>query len=468
MSLFLSNAAIAHEPPKVVVIGAGLSGLTAAYRLQQKGFDVEVYEAKNRVGGRLFSVLIDGHAAELGGQNITDGGNPECTKALIEEMGLKTNGSSFPISCDYQENGKTFDVQKLLQSKNFDPESLKTQLTGLAETCSNMREILDGLISKDDPLYNALSVRVTAWEGGPLEKLSPSCAGTLYQQILGGLSVTHPAHREEETAIEFQYIEGGNSLLPKKLAEKLKGKIHLNSPLSSVSKDENGRYLLEFTNGTKTQADLLLFTMPCSVYSDIQFGEDVIPQERLDAIQRVEYGEITRILSPCPQAKERKVVMSDSLLTFRAPHLPYFTIYCVGANSRFDEEKVQKPYHQGLDLMQLQSDKTPSMARDELLASYSGPVAHSWPNDPYVKGSYSYIAAGQEETLRAIEEVEGEPIRTLFSPIDNTLFFAGEHTTLNLDGIGTIEAACESGERAARLIEKIASKQPVGLVKQCK
>jgi cation diffusion facilitator CzcD-associated flavoprotein CzcO len=40
----------------VAVIGAGLAGLTAAYRLQQRGFDVTVFEARDRVGGRVWTV----------------------------------------------------------------------------------------------------------------------------------------------------------------------------------------------------------------------------------------------------------------------------------------------------------------------------------------------------------------------------------------------------------------------------
>ena len=43
-------AGFANETPKVVVVGAGFAGLTTAYRLNQKGMDVHVYEERNRVG----------------------------------------------------------------------------------------------------------------------------------------------------------------------------------------------------------------------------------------------------------------------------------------------------------------------------------------------------------------------------------------------------------------------------------
>src|SRR5690349_13444828 len=78
---------------KVVVIGAGLAGLTAAYRLFQHGYkNVEIYEARGRVGGRVFSVHLTGprgdSIVELGGQNIPDGGEAPTLKALAHEMGL--------------------------------------------------------------------------------------------------------------------------------------------------------------------------------------------------------------------------------------------------------------------------------------------------------------------------------------------------------------------------------------------
>jgi monoamine oxidase len=73
----------ADTPKKVIVIGAGLAGLTAAYELTQAGHDVMVLEARNRAGGRVLTVrdFADGLYAEAGGERrkkfITgDGRNP--------------------------------------------------------------------------------------------------------------------------------------------------------------------------------------------------------------------------------------------------------------------------------------------------------------------------------------------------------------------------------------------------------
>jgi monoamine oxidase len=100
---------------------------------------------------------------------------------------------------------------------------------------------------------------------------------------------------------------------------------------------------------------------------------------------------------------------------------------------------------------------TPTIARDEPFAQYKTPVGHSWPNDPYIKGSYHNIAPGQEEVLTALQELDREMVKTLFAPIDGKLFFAGEHASILMDVPGTLEAACESGERTARMIQRLIS-----------
>ncbi len=448
-----SNETIQTEKPKIAVIGAGLAGLTCAYRLHQNGYDVDVYEARNRIGGRLFSVKINDVAAELGGQNIFDGGDAKATRSLIKELDLELIGKHYSLDAELHVDEKRYDLRELLKNQNYDPDELKEKLIGLAQDASNMQEIIDQLFEKTDPLYTALSVRLSAWEGGSPEKLSPLCVGTLYQQMLGGISETHPGSKDGTPAlIDVFSVKGGNSLLPKKLADSLGSHVHLNKPLVSLNKNGNG-YQLVFADGEKAEADLLVLALPASVYADIAFGETVIPSEKLDAIQKIEYGTVTRIASPLEEAQKLKAVFADSMLTLINPTLPYFTAYCVGESSRFTAETVEIPYKKALDLLDLPFKASPVMAKDEFLASYTVPVAHSWPNDPYVKGSYSYIAAGQEEVLTAIEEIDGVSVKSLFAPIDGTLYFAGEHTTILPDGIGTIDAACESGERAAQLIQ---------------
>ena len=73
----------------VLIIGAGIAGLTAGYRLRQAGVPVRIIEAQNRIGGRMFSLrnfFADGQVCELGGELIDT--NQTHIQALAEELGI--------------------------------------------------------------------------------------------------------------------------------------------------------------------------------------------------------------------------------------------------------------------------------------------------------------------------------------------------------------------------------------------
>ena len=77
------------ESVDVVVVGAGLAGLTAARRLQQEGRSVVVLEARDRVGGRILNhTFADGTIVELGGQWV--GPTQDRVLALADELGVGT------------------------------------------------------------------------------------------------------------------------------------------------------------------------------------------------------------------------------------------------------------------------------------------------------------------------------------------------------------------------------------------
>ena len=74
---------------EVVIVGAGIAGLTAAWRLRQAGVAVRVFEAQNRIGGRMLSLrdhFPDGQVIELGGELIDS--NHVRIRALAAELGL--------------------------------------------------------------------------------------------------------------------------------------------------------------------------------------------------------------------------------------------------------------------------------------------------------------------------------------------------------------------------------------------
>ena len=85
----LTPSARAAAAPRIVVVGAGLAGLTCAYRLEQAGYTAQVYEASDRLGGRCWTIrgaFADGQIGEHGGELIDQGHN--AIRNLAQELGL--------------------------------------------------------------------------------------------------------------------------------------------------------------------------------------------------------------------------------------------------------------------------------------------------------------------------------------------------------------------------------------------
>lgn len=438
---------------KVVVIGAGLAGLTTAYRLHQQGVDVEVYEARNRVGGRVLTAYVDGNIAELGAYNIADGGSAEHMHQLIEECGLELLKSELNWDCLYYSDGELVLVQEFFEEQFLSHQHLHAWLKDLAAQSNTMHDILQKIFHEDDPRYRTLAARISEYEGASLKQLSSWCVDTLYYMLIGGVAAAHPTHKEEVIT-----LKKGNQTLLQKMAETLGDRVHLKSPLCKVARAADGSYFLTFKNGNQVTADVLVLAMPCSVYSDIIFEGPVIPQEKLAVLQQLHYGNNAKILVSLPHASLKKVSpVDDHMVTFFDAHRGMMMMHYVGEASHFSEDTLAQRYQHCMPMLEKAFGKdcpafqTPTYAQDESFCSYEGPIGFSWPQDPWAKGSYVYLAAGQEKVLTDMHEVNGEVVKTLFAPHDN-LYFAGEHTSVLMNIQGTMEAACESGEKAARMI----------------
>jgi monoamine oxidase len=454
-----SSCFATSKKPTIVVVGAGLAGLTSAYRLQEKGADVHVYEARNRVGGRIFTAKIGNDIVELGGQNISDGGDAENIHRLINEMHLELKKHRINLSWSYF-NGEAFVPESLIRKNEIDPVHLKLQLDQASAKANNMLDVLKDLFTEEDPLYKVLCVRLAAYEGAPPQKLSPLYTNTLYQMLLGGICSAHPGHLNEENYVDIITLNDGNQVLPEKLAEFLGEKVHLNMPLITISKTLEGSYDLMFKNGQKVKADILVLAIPCSVYEDIVFEENVIPKEQLELIKSIKYGSNAKILIPFPKLPSQKTTFIDDRMGCFFADSNVLTLYYTGEAGLFSKNTISEAYLQERPMLESGFGNLcpplsfPVYAKDECMHCYQGSIGYSWPNDPYVKGTYSYVAPGQEILFTSIYEEDGEKVRALFRPIDHKLFFAGEHASILQEVHGTLEAACESGERTARMIQK--------------
>ncbi len=377
---------------------------------------------------------------------------------MIREFGLELTENRFNFDRFYFTGEQFIAVEQLRRDQQIHFEDLQSRLNVLAKKSKNMREVLDEILQEKNPLYRVLAVSLAAYEGGDIESLSPLYTQTLYHMLLGGLAAAHQSC-EEENHIDFSSIKRGNAQLPEKMAEALGPRVHLGHPLTKVAASSTGGFILMFQGGQKVEADLLVLAIPCPVYEEIVFEENIIALEKLEAIKNVRYGTNAKILVPFSKMPSKNEGFADDLVvSFFNSECNCLNLYYTGQLSYFSEKTIEERYSRERSMMEKGFGEvcppftSPVCAKDEAYISYEGPVGHSWPNDPYAKGSYSYIAAGQESLLTALENNEKEVFKTLFAPINKKLYFAGEHTSVLMDVPGTLEAACESGERIARAI----------------
>lgn len=489
---------------KISIVGGGISGLTTGYRIDKNDMaQLDVFEARGRLGGRILTARINGKITELGGYNLRDGGKAPNLKGIIHELGL-TVKSYFKKRDTQWKCTKYFDGNKIIFTKSrlkkcaFDLDSLHEHLTQLAEEYASMKEVIDALFPEDPILRAVFAAKVEDYEGAAVEKLSSHCVDTLYYHLRGALNSAYGY--DDDTTVPTEYVDGGNALIIEELGKKLDGKVHLNMPLERISKKTLDKpnsigklytYELTFTTGESRTADIVVLTIPCSVYKDIVFDEDVIPAERVDAISKVLYGTNSKIMLPVISAKKgASSSYTNGRATLRLDDNNHATIYYIGNNGIFSPETIESHFKKDKAFIENSYNIDPNLpqpicAQNKQFIDYEGPVGHSWLNDPYIKGSYSCVGVGQEKTFLALEEYAGEKVKTLFVPIDDTLFFAGEHTStlfeaageqvkkifasandgnnrpatqFDVDGLdvgGTMEAAVDSGNKAARIIENL-------------
>jgi monoamine oxidase len=444
-----------HHP--VVVIGAGLSGLTLAYRLLQKGIDVHVYEARQRVGGRLLTVKLNGVTVELGGQNLLDGGRAENIQRLIAELQLTTKRGKTRSRFHYYDGTGLINIDKVKHLSHLISERnrLRRFLKNIAEQSQNMSQVLHYLFASYPELYKLFAIRLMGYEGVSVERLSPYYVKTLESMLLNFESL----QKKEESYFEYMVIQEGSAQLAEKLRQRLGYRINLGLPLKALFKTPKNSYQLIFGNGQVVEADRVVLALPCSVYQDIDFGSDEVLQSRLSHIKAVAYGEQSKILVPINNSGNLYgIYANDRFVTFSmaTPHI--VTMYYINHHTSFLPETVQNVFKRDQPFLELiYQDRAVSQlqavyARCEHFVSYDEAVGYNWFCDPYSRGSYSCIEAGQEGTFTNVTDYRGEKVKNLFSPIDDRLFFVGEHTSILMDAIGTMEAAVEAGERTARIM----------------
>ncbi len=455
---------------KVIVVGAGIAGLVAAKDLLDHGYDVEVWEANPlRVGGRLFSVKVAGSIAELGGEDLLDGGDANYLIQYANQLGIKVNVDPNPyydIHFFGQDKKTVRNLDLFVEEKfPFDDSIDERTVDAMIEKAMSakpmvtMADFLQAFFAKQPKLLEYFDARTQTNEGVSTKEIDASYAKSSFRSQLWSniKTVRATSMKKKPIALSNTRFIGGNASLPLALAKVLGKRIRMGVKLDKIQVTKDGSYRLVPTRGRLVKAKYVVLAIPASMYKYINVEEGL-------------YKQWQQIVSSNVMARSGKVLVP---LTWNKE--PIGVAQSLSFVARLNQDrKVAALYFTNLE-----SKDTSAMldiARDhssfleqvfpatkvELGGKFETPVEQfaackegcvkNWSEEQFTEGAYSIIPPGKEMLLEDnIEYVCEQPILQLFSPYKNTLFFAGEHTSH--DARGTIIGAFESGIRAAKMLE---------------
>lgn len=393
---------------KVIVVGGGYAGMTAARRLAQAGYEVTVLEARDRVGGRIWShTFPNGGVIERGGERLPS----RFTRvwAMVEELGLQMYSEKVDRYGAEHDAGRRLavHVQQLVDSGR--------------RPISVADAVESSPLSDQEKTATMESLRASLGD-------EPARADL---QATASYGVTD----DPEDAIPYR-IRGGNQLLATRIAEQLGGdRVLLGAPVVAVRQSPGG-VVVEIEDGRSLSADAAVVAVPVPAVRGMTFSPE-LPAAQAEAYRRVGFGANAKCGFQLEEPLEARFIHEFS------PGAAYYSIY-LGAGPDGQTSNVMSVFSGGSDtLAALGADQGRPDTWVALVtaaipeAKPTGePLLTYWAGEKYTQGGYSFPSVGwtgqDDAQLRAVH---------------GRVVFAGEHTGGVL--YGSTEGAVRSGERAA-------------------
>lgn len=317
--LQMTKLANTQQPKHITILGAGVAGLVAAYELERMGHTVDIMEASNRIGGRVwthrFGSEVDAPYAELGAMRIPS--SHQHTLHYVREMGLADRLCKFVTVFEEQNafiniEGKIFkmkDAPRIFQQRYqgiFTDErySEKTRLFAawlktIVDTISpgSLRQSLDSDLKSHlmDELERLDLEPYFSEDGEKIDlqgfiKDNPSfrarCSKAL-DMFLGDIVV--------ETASDLLQIKGGTQLLIDRLVESIDAEINCNRPVVGIKVKQNYTQIDYLENGQRRSrnCDYVLCTIPFTVMRKMELSG--FDSRKLDSIHNTVYCPATKV-----------------------------------------------------------------------------------------------------------------------------------------------------------------------------
>jgi monoamine oxidase len=461
----IARPAAAAQPtsaPRVVVVGAGLAGLTAAYQIQRrKRWPVHIYEASQRVGGRVWTLR-----GTAGGQFVERGGGGINTRdtnliRLARHLGLTPLVDTwlhYPRSTAlFSFNGRTYTWPELRGGvRAIEDAAWKIwREIGYVPTHArhnhaawvwDHRSVADLIDATAHPRTTPAGSYVAHWFGGEYGTAATHASALHYVMDSGG------AYRGG--GYDERYcIPGGNDVLPTTLAARLPaGAVHLDRRLTSVVRRADGTYVLTFRSpGGPTQtvvADRVVLAIAPSMLRRVDLSRAGISSRHLQQIARQPLGTAAKLNlqflgRPWRDAGHTGDTSSDTTvqMAWSSQFQATDPATLVVLDNHQGDYDASTPAH-GLASSQVLHRALRHL--DQWYPTSSAVAipgeAHLdyWPNDPFVRGTWSCYDIGGFTAYGGVE-----------SRREGNLHFAGE-TTAPFVEHSTMCGAVTSGMRAAR------------------
>ncbi len=290
----------------VVIVGAGAAGLTAANELRKAGLSVVVLEARDRVGGRLWTDVIEGAMLEIGGQWVSP--DQDALIDTLAELGLETysryrDGDSVYIGPDgtaARFTGEVFPVS---------PETERV--------IGEITERLDAMVAEIDPdrpwahpraaEWDAISwdawlraqtdddeaVRNLAFATGSAMLTKPTHAFSLLQSLLMAASAGSYSNLVDADFILDKRVVGGLQQVPLLLAERLGDDVLLGRPVRELAWEESGG-VTAVTDDVTVRARFAILALAPVLYPRISFVPP-LPRLQQQMHQHISMGFVIKV-----------------------------------------------------------------------------------------------------------------------------------------------------------------------------
>ena len=460
-----ARAAYGADQPRIAVVGAGLAGLTCAYRLQQAGLVADVYEASTRVGGRCWTIDdFDPLVAEHGGELIDQGHTQ--IRQLAQELHLdldnllsaQPNGTEDFFYFDgkpYSFAQATDDLKKIWQKVHSDVSAasyptLWNNSTQRGRELDQM-SIIDWLNESipfggaGSKLGQLLDIAYNIEYGAECsEQSSLNLLYLLGYSGQGQFRVFGPSN-------EKYHVRGGNEQIVEGLVDAVGARISRSTVLTAIKQNSGGSYTLTFSqdSGTLTvTADHVVLALPFSLLRSVNYSKAGFEPLKVTAIKELPMGTNSKLHVEFEDrfwygAGNNGNTLADTGYqnTWEVSRAQGDPRKDPGILVDYTGGKVGASFGSGTlssRTQEFMSQLQPLFPTVKDIASHwtGRATIDFWTAYPWTKGSYSYWKVGQYTKFSGMEKER-----------QGNCHFCGEHTSQDFQGY--LNGAVETGERAA-------------------